>query len=75
MLSRVASFQGCGFTQAKISTVIEQHPKFLASTAENTQDLLVVIELDRRLDMIALQLAATLPQAKCWDLAGSTCST
>lgn len=44
MQSRVASLQAFGFTQAQISSLVEQHPDILASTFKNTQDLLVVID-------------------------------
>ena len=44
MQSRVASLQAFGFTQAQISSLIEQHPDILASKFKNTEDLFRVID-------------------------------
>lgn len=43
MQSRVASLEAFGFTQAQISSLVEQHPDILASKS-NTGKLLLVIE-------------------------------
>jgi len=44
MQSKVASLQAFGFTQAQISSLVEQHPDILASKFKKTEDLLVVID-------------------------------
>ncbi len=44
MQSKVASLQAFGFTQAQISSLVEQHPGILASKFKTTEDLLVVID-------------------------------
>ena len=44
MQSGVASLQAFGFTQAQISSLLEQHPDILASKFKNTEDVLDVIE-------------------------------
>ena len=44
MQSKVASLQAFGFTQAQISSLVEQHPGSLASKFKNTEDLFVVLD-------------------------------
>jgi len=44
MQSGVAALQAFGFTQAQISSLVEQDPDILASTFKNTEDMLDVID-------------------------------